>query len=252
MNQTNTSTIGANVSLVATSASVSWQTWVRLFELPFGTIANFINICVFLNPKLKDLSYTYMIAISSANLAYQGLLFVSTFFSICLICPTYQSYFSALYSLAIGLYFTSCLAIFRIAVEVTLSLHTYCVLTNRTNWITTRFSSKIILTSLFVASVLIYGQVPFANSIVATNTTELVVTYATQTNDFGNSVLGKTIAIVNTSTRLSLAVIVLTIVNVLNLIEFRKRFKSRRVGLLALNNINTQSINNQTHTIGKN
>jgi hypothetical protein len=238
---------GTNFTTQQTSTSLSWTSWTQLSELLFGVLTNFANILVFLNPKLKDTSYTYMLVISITNLSYQGFLFVSTLFNSCVTCATYRSYFSALYNIAITSYFTSSLAIYRIAIECTLSFHTYCVLT-RKNW-TSRVSSKLILASLFVASLVIYAQLPFTSSIVSfsTNHNGTTTRFFSQSTDFGRSVLAKTIAIVNTSVRLFLAVIVLTILNVLNVIEFRKRFKSRRVGLLLPLN-NTQSING---TMGK-
>lgn len=224
---TNTTT-AATVAAASTINFTIIAVYMRLIEFPFGMITNFINICVFLNPKLKDTSYTYMLTISITNFFYQSFLFVSyVFMSIPI---TQSTYFVNLYSIVVPQYLTVCLAIFRIIVEITLSLHTYCILINK-NWMN-RIPSKVLLPIFFLVSLLVYAQLPFTSAIGSSTDQNGIVTYFQQPTDFGISALAKTIGVINTLLRILLAVLVLTIVNVLNVIEFRKRFNSKRVGMV--------------------
>jgi hypothetical protein len=242
MNQTNlsTTTVATTVSSLP-GLRVNYFTVIKLIELGFGIISNLINIFVFLSPRLKDTTYIYMLTTSCANFAYQFFHFIFAITDFCQsYCVTYQSYFLALYSLAIYNYFVTCLAFFRTEVDVLLSLHTYCILANR-NWLR-RISWKWILPLFFVIAVVIYLDKPTSATIVATvNNRTGAITYSQRSTSLANTDLYDTIAILNTSLRVFLIVFVLTAINAVNVYEFRKRYlKRHRVGIF----LQVQTIHN--------
>lgn len=235
MNQTNNN----NQSFAHTLSELNWPLYARAIVAPVGVLTNFINIVVFMSPKLRDTCYRYMLTNSITNLIYLTLSFTAIFYVYCLNCKPPQTYSSAIYTIWFIHFFSSSLAIFRIEVEVILSFQTFCILTKRT-WLN-KIPYKLILIVLFAFALAIYSQQPFAFSIVRSIYEDGTIVYTPIESEFGNSDIGKSIAIIQTTIRLFLAVIVLTVVNVLNVIEFRQRFKNRRQ--VRLLNVHMQSFN---------
>ena len=97
----------------------------------FGFITNLINIIIFLNSKMKDISFKYLLAISFSDLLYLFSLSY-LFISQCVDCPLHNTYFTHLYDFIFFHYFAPCLAIFCIFTEIILSLILYSVLKNKT------------------------------------------------------------------------------------------------------------------------
>ena len=90
----------------------------------FGFVTNLLNIAVLLNPKMKDISFKYILATSLSDLLYLTLSGYS-FVELCSDCPLNNSYFTQIYIIFIDSFFTSCLAIFCIFVDIFLSLILY-------------------------------------------------------------------------------------------------------------------------------
>ena len=95
----------------------------------FGFLNNLINIIVFLNSKMKDISFKYLLAISISDLLYLLLLSYS-FIVQCNDCPLHNTYFTQFYDFIIFHYIATCLAIFSILTEIILSLIRHSVLIN--------------------------------------------------------------------------------------------------------------------------
>lgn len=206
--------------------------WPKVIICVFGILTNTINIFVFANPKLSSASYRCMLINSITNLSYLTINLMAVFFYLCNTCQSSTTYFAALFSILVFFYFSSCLAVFRIMIEIVLSLYTYCILTNRAAWIE-RVALKRLVYVLFVASLIIYGHQPFAYQINqrATRFTQgdndVKVVYTVKASEFGNSVIGKMCAIFQASIRIFLILVVLTFLNLLNLVSFRKRYENR-------------------------
>lgn len=222
MNQTNSSSISK-------FSGLTWPLYARLVVACCGIVTNAINIWVFLNPKLKDLSYNYMLISSVTNFFYLCISLMTVFFTFCINCQSSTAYLSTIYSIGFTFYFSSSLAFFRITIEVVLSLNTYCTLTNR-NWLN-KIPYKRIVFVLFAFALLIYGQQRFSYSIVQIKG-PTGYAYSTQNSVFGDSDIGKFWAIGQSCVRLILAVFVITTLNVLNAIEFRKSSSQKKVGIL--------------------
>lgn len=199
---------------------LKWSSYMWIIISLLGIITNFINICVFLNPKLKDISYNYMLSNSITTFFYLIFLFMDSFFVVCINCQSSQTYFASIYNILINGYFTSCLAIFRILTDVTLSVRTLQILKNK-KWLE-KVSYKWILTIWFVFSLIFYAPQVFAYDICAKQSS--IQSYYMVLNNFGRTIYYVIITNIETSIRLFLAVIVLGAVNVLNVVEFKKRF----------------------------
>lgn len=137
-----------------------------------------------------------------------------------------------MYIILIDDYFTSCLAIFSILIEIVLSLQRYLILINKATF--QKISHKWIICILFLISLLYYLPMLFRKNILSTkinyltNGTVFVRTsYSIINTDFGSSPAGKTVPIVLTIIRIFLGTFLLTFVNIINTFKFRKRFNKR-------------------------
>lgn len=227
-----------------TTNNFNWFSICRVFVTSFGTFTNFLNILVFLNHKLKDTSYTYMLSNSISNFMYLALAFLSTIFMSCTSCVTYKTYFAAFFQAYIAGYCSSVLAFYRITVEILLSFHTYCILINQ-YWLRV-VSYRVYLILLFILSTIIYAYSPFNQQIVVTwDSNQFEYLYSALTSNFGINGAGKNLGIVIMFIRLGLVVVVLTLLNVMNVIEFRRRFNNniQKIGLIQIDTSNKSRTN---------
>lgn len=202
----------------------------------FGIITNGLNISVFLNSKMKDISFTYMLAISASNLLYNVVL-VYAFYIYCEDCDLYRSYGTQVFKIIVNNYLASCLAIFSNLVEIYLSLQRNFILKNKK--FQQLISPKLVLIVISIISYVFYIPALFCYDIVAneeiytTNHTLIKETsYVTKLNDFSKSKFGKTLTITLVSVRIFLSSFLLAIINISNALMFRKRFRTRAVAKL--------------------
>jgi hypothetical protein len=216
MNETN------STSSNSSAMGLKWNLGFRLAVLSFGLVTNTINVLAFLSPKLKDTCYKYMLATTLNNLIYLIINVMGILFYYCLNCSSSQTYFAAIYSITASLYLSDCTSVMRILLDVTISLRTYFILINKNlEWL----SYKLVLVILMCISLLYYAQIPFSYS----PSTVDFVTYSVQSTSFGSSTLNRWLIIGQYIVRMALAVVVLSIVNVLNLIQFRRRYQKRGI-----------------------
>jgi hypothetical protein len=134
-------------------------TWFYFLSIKtLGLLTNSINIIIFFNKKFKDKAFTYLLYHSISEFFY--LLFVSL--SVIPICDSFceDSFLSKFILVYTDSYFTSCLAIFAISIEITISLQRYLIVSNK------RFCGIIkngpphkISCFLFILSLLYYSPV---------------------------------------------------------------------------------------------
>jgi hypothetical protein len=191
-----------------------------------GMLTNLVNISVFLNPKLKEKSYSYMLATSVSNFFYLSLLFVAHMFIFCL-CSVGESYFAAVYVIIIVDYLTSSLAVFRICVEIMLTFHTYCILAYKKR--IESISHRLIIVTLFLLSLVYYSPVLFLKNINENIHPDGSVTYSPDLNPFGQSLASQVIIVTLQAIRLILENVVLAFMNFLTIIKFRQRFLQRKI-----------------------
>jgi hypothetical protein len=168
LNSSSNSTLSSIIISTPPLIGFTWATISRTTVIAFSILTNFINITVFVHPKLKDPSYTYMLVIAVANFFYSSFSFISNVTTYCVTCLTYNTYFSSLFSIYFANYASAFLAFFRITVECTLSLNTLYILTNNSSFrllSLTHNSYKYILPTLLLISAALYSFVPFAHYI---------------------------------------------------------------------------------------
>lgn len=217
-----------NGSVLASRKSLeygfAWQDYVSMVITSFGIVTNIVNIFVFMSSQLKDLTYKYMLAKSIINCVYLLLSFLNVFFIYCSYCPVTFSYLSNLYAIWISFYIIGCLGIARILIEIALSLRIMFILKNRT-WLN-GVSHQIIIVGIVVFSLGFFAYKPFG--FLIQYIPEFNIYYLVYTN-FGQSRTNSLLSIIQQTFRIILGVGVVTIINIINLVRFRKRFKDRRV-----------------------
>jgi len=188
----------------------------------FSIISNLFNIFVFLHPKMKDISFKYMLALSCSNLLYVSVgLYGSILY--CETCSISKTYGTQLFKIIIEYFLASCFGLFSILIEIVISIHRYYVLENKHN--SNKFLAfKYVVPVLFATTVFIYMPVLFSYEVVPIENENYFMKQKTQ---FGKSFVGKSIPIVQSIIRIILSSIVLLVLNIGNLIQFRKRFQSR-------------------------
>lgn len=129
----------------------------------FGVLTNALNILVFVNHQMKDVSFKYMMAISISDLFYLAILSIS-FISYCDDCSINRKYSLQMYVFYLDQYLTRCMAIFNILAEISLSIQRYMVLINKP-FIKKR-THKWLLLILFLFSLVYYFPMLFFKHIV--------------------------------------------------------------------------------------
>jgi hypothetical protein len=238
MNQTTQGNLTAVISTGFSSATLA-----AISICALGTFTNIINVLVFINPKLKDLIYKYMLVKSLSNLAYLALSFANQFLNACVLCSWTVTYWANVYYFVSGLYIQSCLIVFRVLIEIVISIHIYSILINRV-WLN-KVSYKLICIILLIVSLVYYAQKPFACLItLIPNTTFYYVAYS----QFGLTRTNYVINIVQGVVRVFLTVVVLTILNAINVNKFRQRVKIQNVNVnVSLNQPSQSSLTKQSN-----
>jgi hypothetical protein len=203
----------------------------------FGFFTNLINIIVFLNPKMKDISFKYLLSTSVSDLFYLFLLSYS-FIVQCSDCPLHNTYFTQFYDFVIFHYINASLAIFCIFTDIVLSLLRYSILKNKFFFLQSLKYYKVI-GFLFLLSFIYYSPLLFFKKIIQNNnqnqnnySNETLISkdyieYSEVNNSIGSSIYGQITPIILQSIRIILAMFVLTGINIINVIEFRKRYSNR-------------------------
>lgn len=222
--------------------------YLRFLISIVGILTNITNMSILINPRLKDIYYKYLFATSIANLLYHVFCFLAEFFLYCINCEFSQSFFAAAYGIFIWNYFCNCLIIFRVIVQLTLSIYIYCSLTKR-SWFC-QLLNRLVVTILIMISLLCYAYVPFSFNIVQSdmfqNTSDF---FLISSNSFGNSDSGKALRISITLIRLFIQVCVLFVFNVVNAVKFKKWFKNHQIGIVLVYIQSRNSRKSQTLSI---
>ena len=217
-----------STSRAISSGGLTVLDYIAIAICIIGLFSNILNISVFLNKNLTDRSYKYMMAKSAINFFYLLISLLNEFFIYCIKCPVTYTYFANIYAYVIGFYLCSSLALLRILIELTISFRIYQILKNKI-WLN-NVSYKLVVLIFLVISVVYYSEKPFTYMIqsvyipsIGQNLYFLVYT------EFGLSKSYTFLSIGLEMIRMSLSVIVLTIINCFSVFHFRKRFQVRKV-----------------------
>jgi hypothetical protein len=192
----------------------------------FGVITNLINIIIFSNKKFRDKTFTYLLYHSISEFVYLSLVCVTTIPYCASYCSDLfkSSLLSKLIILYIDSYFTSCLAIFAIFIEITISFQRYLVVSNSTfcGLIKNGSPHKISI-FLFIISIVYYLPVliffRIKHSTLSSDVYELV-----QLSSIHSYFSYMAIII-----RGPICTLLLTIINFSTLVKFRKQMKKKAV-----------------------
>lgn len=188
-------------------------------------LTSILNIIVFLNPILKNSTYRLLL-ISSVNDLVYSLMVVVLFLirePFCIIfCTLSNQYLRYWLYIIIEDYLTSCLFMMNILIELLQSFKRLFVISNNKNMNTLSVSFYIIFFFLF--SFTFYSPVVFLNKVVFINNTN---EYKVEFTKFGTSKFGRLIPFLLSLIRLTLATIVLFLINILTFVRFKKYFKRK-------------------------
>jgi hypothetical protein len=215
-----------------------------------AVLTNSLNVTVFINPKMKDTSFKYLLCISISEVVYAG---ISTFIFVtfCDDCQINRYYSVQVYIIYQALIVRT-LALFCIFCDTVLSIERYMILKNKKflkpHW------HKYVIFSLLVISFLFYFPLHFSKEIIPiyynNNTTNMTIidnnSYKLVSTEFGKSIIGKILLINASVFRLFFGSILLTIINVMNLYEFKKRYQNRQSAAIRYtvnNNLNQTNRN---------
>jgi len=197
----------------------------------FGVITNSINTAVFMHPEMKDPSFKYLLAASISNLIYNGL-HLSFFICSCVNCLDKRSFYKLLYGLIALDFGGRAIALFSILIEIFLSIQRYMVLKNKLYLKDT--THKWLIFVLFLASLiywtplLLFEQIVPANFSNQTNNMTFQG-YKLSKNERGLSIFGKVTLTVLQILRFFAGSIVVSIINSINVWEFRKRYSKKNL-----------------------
>lgn len=200
--------------------NLTWSLYLRLVFAALGILANLVNIIVFMNSRLQDVAYKYMLATSATNFVFLSIHFAIVFLNSCIHCPSSESYTAAILSILLGFYLQNCMAVLRLFFEIMISLRIYFILLNKSF---ERVSYKIILLLLAILSLVYYIQQPFSYTIAYSKKWDNTISYSVKATSFGNSAAAKWLMVSQFSVRIFLTMIVLCLINILSVIEFRRR-----------------------------
>jgi len=197
-------------------------------------ITNGLNTAVFLNSKMKNTTFKFMLAISINDFFY--LLFcVFTTIIFCENCSSIRyTYFFSLYLLIVANFLGPCLAMFTIFTDIILSIHRFYIITNKKHWIWTK--PKWILFIISVISIIFYLPLLFLKRIDAN---ENILEFTNSISEY----VYLSIHII----RFILSVIVLSILNIINFYKY-KSMNYNKLGIMKRLTLDA----NQRFSIGNN
>lgn len=189
-----------------------------------GVFTSMINIFIFWNLRQKDQIYKFYLFSSIADYFYMLMIAFYVLFSCGTPCENLNSkkLYRHIYMIALDDYLTSCLAIYTILIELFVTIQRYCMFTTKKYFQSHQPNIVMALTSAF--SLLFYLPVIFLKKIVYLGENSFQIEYT----NFGQSKAGRLIPIILSTIRLSIASILLLVINIFTLIKFQKYLKKKQ------------------------
>jgi len=208
--------------------NIPWYLYLNSAICILGIMANIICSIIFLNPKLKDQAYRFMLIISITSIFY---LTFSAFYIIvdCRSnCKISKTFTVNLFEIYIKEYFTSCLAFFIVLIEILLSIKRFLILSCsfRHKKITIKYLPFICLGFSF----LLYSPELFIKKII-----KIDDGYKLCKTDFGRKKFGTYYPIVVSFLRVFLATIFLSVLNILTAFKFKIQMDKKKKIFLSSN-----------------
>lgn len=227
---------------------IDYSDLINTFVIPtvcfFGMITSLINIIVFQMKNMNDVTYRYLTTNSICNFFY----LTHCFFIFLPRCGMYCSFaFTIVPQYFLYLFYNYIKGIFAISsiiIQIIVSLYRYFLIINR-SFYAEILSKKFYLIIAFIFSFSTIFYLPnllvkdFKTSSSSLNLTKnstiLMLSYSVVTNNFGKSDTGKSLLTMVQVVRAFVGLIILILVNIMSLIEFKKHTK-KKLKLIASNN----------------
>ena len=223
-----------NTTIIATleelqSPLYDWTIMLGSVIFILGVFLNLICIIIFLNPKLKDSTYRFMLANSVAEFCYTIICAFDIYLYCGRACEKNMATFEAqIYYIWFSEYFSSCMAVYCILIEIYISTKRYLLIVNKR--ILERFSNGLVIFVLGIISILYYVPILFIYKIESYEESENNQTktfYTTVSNEFGQTDAGRIIPTILSTVRAILVVVVLLIINIISSIAFKRHMKKK-------------------------
>ena len=204
------------------SGSESHASYIpSLLFCSFGILTNALNIFVFVNARLKEQIFKYMLTMSIIDLFY-CILAITESFVLCHSCSFYNTIYRQICFIYILQYFQSCLAIMNIFIELIISMERYMIVRN--SKYLHSISAKIVLSTLCFISLCYYLPVLYVLDIRLESESDV---YSTSNTEFGNTRSGMVIMLLLQLVRILLTILFLPILSVLTVVMMRRNFNKR-------------------------
>ncbi len=198
----------------------------------FGVITNLINVMVFVNPRITDKCFKYMLASSISDFIYLSL-FLIDYFILHLFCVSRcftvshssHSYTVQLIFFLVNDYFSSSLAFFNILTDILLSLKRLMIVTNK--YYVTWISYKVAIPFCYFVALLVYSPVLILKEVKECNSTPNSTLYTTVPTKFSQSNIGTATPIILSSIRIFLAIVVLSTVNIITTTKLKNQLMKK-------------------------
>lgn len=214
----------ANSMSLSTSIEFDWTGYVRASLGLVGVLTNAINIGVFQSPKLKELSYSFMLGKSIGNFFYLAIAFTNEFLVNCLNCLQLLNFASAVYLIAINAFLLNMFSFFRTQLDLIIAFHTFCLLYNK-RWTSKIPTSAIFLIIIFIATAYNAYKIFMFWILQMPDRDQVFIMYT----DFGLSYVCKMLLVVQSFIKIVLTSVLFPVINLINLVLFRKRFENQLI-----------------------
>lgn len=197
-----------------------WAACLRMSFCLIGVISNLVNLSVFLSPELKDASYKFMMIKTISNIVYLSVAIITEILSYCSNCSWNPTYFAQLFFIIGGMVLPGLLTVFRLLIELSVSVYTSCILINRP-W-PGKYTHIWVILACIALSIAFYTPNDFYYTVIMYDT-DMFTFWPTS---FYGTNAAKIITLVQMFTRVILTVLIIPSINFLNLVMFKKRFQN--------------------------
>jgi hypothetical protein len=217
--------ITSSMSIVFTAGEISFITIAAL-----SLFTSSFNVAVFAHPALRDPTYKFLLVTSILDMVYLVLaVFAYVYMKCCgqspVMCGSSHQYTSQYAFVLLMDYFTSCLAVYSVCTEIFLTVQRlYMIRKIRylADLTIVKVGPAIAFVSLvFYAPVWFLEEVRTIGVVLYVPENRTYTAYGIEKTKFGQTRLGESFWYVMSGMRMFLAVIVLTVLNVITIVSFR-------------------------------
>ena len=223
-------TFDENQYIMSFSSGLPWYYVAYSVICAIGVCTNIVNIMVFMNPKLKDKVFKYMLVSCISELFYlliSGLATLTQCGELCI--ENSSTLMGQIFTLYIFYFLAGSLAIFTVLVEIFLSFQRYMILRNRRFLVKTNVC--IIASVLFVLSLLV--NVPTVTNFEIIPLDPSANTYIMSMTPLGISDHGKLLKSASGLIRTFLTCVVLTTFSLMTAVKSRDHFMKKNKILIS-------------------